>query len=160
MGHLGAGLGQALGAAVALPDRQIYCIIGDGAMGFHPQEIETAVRNKMPIVFLVCSDKQWGMVKINQSFAMKPVKTMIKKSLSEEENINTDFNEIEWDKLAVAMGAHGERVSDPAELKPALERCLASGLCSVIHVDVDPVKHLWAPGLLKFKEMHQEPRGK
>ncbi len=31
---------------------------------------------------------------------------------------------------------------------------------AVIHVDVDPVKHMWAPGLLKFKDMHQEPSGK
>ncbi len=160
MGHLGAGLGQAIGAAAASPQKQVYCILGDGAMGFHPQEIETAVRNKMPIIFLVCCDKQWGMVKINQNFALKPVKTMLKKSLDADENINTDLGEIEWDKLAQAMGAHGERISDPAEIKPAIERCLASGICSVIHVDVDPVKHMWAPGLLKFKEMHQEPKGK
>ncbi len=160
MGHLGAGLGQALGAAAARPNKQVYCIIGDGAMGFHPQEIETAVRNNMPIVFLVCCDKQWGMVKINQSFALKPVKTMVKKSLETDETINTDFGEIEFDKLAEAMGAHGERVSDPAELRPAIERSLASGKCAVIHVDVDPVKHMWAPGLLQFKEMHQEPKGK
>ncbi len=160
MGHLGAGLGQALAAAAARPGKQVYCIIGDGAMGFHPQEIETAVRHKLPVIFLVCCDKQWGMVKINQSFAMKPVKTMLKKSLDEEETINTDFHEIEFDKLAQAMGAHGERVSDPDEFRPALERCLESGKCAVVHVDVDPVKHMWAPGLLKFKEMHQEPKGK
>ncbi|MFN2375066.1 MAG: thiamine pyrophosphate-binding protein, partial [Candidatus Binatia bacterium] len=43
-GHLGAGVGQALGAAIARPDRQVCCIIGDGAMGFQMQEIETAVR--------------------------------------------------------------------------------------------------------------------
>jgi acetolactate synthase-1/2/3 large subunit len=51
-------------------------------------------------------------------------------------------------------------VSDPKELKPALERCRASGRCAVIHVDVDPVKHMWAPGLIHFKDMHQEPKGK
>ena len=44
MGHLGAGVSQALGAQAADPTRQVYCIIGDGAMGFHQQEIETAVR--------------------------------------------------------------------------------------------------------------------
>ncbi len=57
---LGAGLGQALGAKVAFPGRQVYCIIGDGAMGFHPQEIETAVRNELPVVFLVLCDRRGG----------------------------------------------------------------------------------------------------
>ena len=42
----------------------------------------------------------------------------------------------------------------------ALERSLASGGPAVVHVDVDPVKHMWAPGLMHFKDMHQEPKGK
>ena len=58
------------------------------------------------------------------------------------------------------MGAHGERVSEAAALRPALERALASGRCAVVHVDVDPVKHMWAPGLLHFKKMHEEPAGR
>ncbi len=99
------------------------------------------------------------MVKINQLFALKPVKTMIKKSLSPQETINTDLGEIEFDKLAESMGAYGERVSDPKELKSALTRCINSNKPAVIHVDVDPVKHMWAPGLLHFKKMHQEPEG-
>jgi len=45
-------------------------------------------------------------------------------------------------------------------LRPAIERSLAVGGCAVIHVDVDPKKHLWAPGLMHFKKMHQEPEGK
>jgi acetolactate synthase-1/2/3 large subunit len=82
------------------------------------------------------------------------------KSLGPEETIKADLGEIAFDKLAQAMGAHGERVADPAELAPALERSLAAGRCAVIHVDVDPVKHMWAPGLLHFKRMHEEPTGK
>jgi acetolactate synthase-1/2/3 large subunit len=160
MGHLGAGIGQALGAKVARPDTQVICIIGDGAMGFNPQEIETAVRNGLNLVFIVCCDKQWGMVKMTQCFTFKPLKTMIKKTLSPEETINTELGEIEFHKLAQSMGANGERVSSPDDFKSALERCLASDKCSVIHVDVDPTKHMWAPGLMHFKDMHQEPKGK
>lgn len=159
-GMLGAGISQALGAAVATPDKPVVCIIGDGAMGFHPQEIETAVRNNLYVIFLVLCDKQWGMVKMNQHFALKPVKTLVKKSLSEEESIKSDLGEIEFDKLAESMGAHGERVNDPKDLKAALQRSLDYGKCSVIHCDVDPVKHMWAPGLKYFKDMHQEPKGK
>lgn len=158
-GMLGAGVAQALGVKVAHPDRFVYCLIGDGAMGFNQQEIETAVRNKLKVVYLVCCDKQWGMVKMNQQFALKPLKTLIMKSLGPSETINADFHEIQFDKLAESMGAHGERVRNLSELKPALERCLRSDVCSVIHVDVDPVKHMWAPNLLTFKKMHEEPKG-
>jgi len=157
MGMLGAGVSQALGAQVACPGRQVYCVIGDGAMGFHPQEIETAVRNRLPVVYLVLCDKQWGMVKINQSFALKPLKTLVLKTLGPDETINADLGEIEFDLLARSMGAHGERVADPKGLKGAIQRSLASGKPAVIHVDVDPVKHMWAPELKTFKDMHQEP---
>jgi acetolactate synthase-1/2/3 large subunit len=159
-GMLGAGVAQANGAAVARPGHPVCCIIGDGAMGFHPQEVETAVRNGLRVIFIVLCDRQWGMVKMNQQFALKPVKTMIRKSLGPDETIKADLGEIEFDKLGQSMGAHGERVADPRELQPALERAIASGGPAVVHVDVDPVKHMWAPGLMYFKDMHKEPGGK
>lgn len=159
-GHLGAGVGQALGAAEAFPDRQVCCIIGDGAFGMHPQEIETAVRNGYKVVFLVVSDRQWGMVKMSQSVARHPVKMMVKKQLDPDETTGTDLGEIAYDVLARSMGAHGERVADAAQLPAAIERSIASGTCAVIHVDVDPTKNLWAPGLLHFRRMHTEPEGK
>jgi acetolactate synthase-1/2/3 large subunit len=157
-GMLGAGMAQAVGAALARPGKPVCCIIGDGAMGFHPQEIETAVRNKAQVVYIVLCDKQWGMVKMNQQFMLRPFKTMLFKHLGPEETINADLGEIEFDKLGQSMGAYGARVSDPRQLKPVLAQALASGKCAVIHVDVDPVKHMWAPGLLHFKKMHEEPK--
>jgi len=158
-GMLGAGIGQALGAKVAFPDRQVYCILGDGAMGFHPQELETAVRHDLPVLFFVLCDRQWGMVKFGQGMALDAEAMVEDRSLPAEETINTDFREIRFDALAESMGAHGERVARAAELGPAIERSLASGLCSVIHVDVDSVEHMWAPGLDVFKAMHMEPGG-
>ncbi len=159
-GHLGAGVGQALGAAEAFPDRQVCCIIGDGAFGMHPQEIETAVRNGYKVVFIVISDRQWGMVKMSQSVARHPVKMVVRKRLDADETTGTDLGEIAYDALGRSMGAHGERVADADQLPAAIERSLGSGTCAVIHVDVDPQKHLWAPGLLHFKKMHLEPGGK
>ena len=151
---------QAIGAAVARPGQPVCCIIGDGAMGFHPQEIETAVRVGARVVFIVMVDRQWGMVKMNQQFMLRPIKTMIFKHLDAHETIKADLGEIKWDDLARSMGAHGERVADATMLRPAIERALASGGCAVVHVDVDPVKHMWAPGLLHFKKMHEEPAGR
>jgi acetolactate synthase-1/2/3 large subunit len=158
-GMLGAGMAQAVGAAIARPGKPVCCIIGDGAMGFHSQEVETAVRNKAQVIYIVLCDKQWGMVKMNQQFMLRPFKTMIFKHLDPDETIKADLGEIEFEKLGMSMGAYGERVSDPVQLKPALARALATGRCAVIHVDVDPVKHMWAPGLIHFKKMHEEPKG-
>ena len=159
MGMLGAGMGQALGAAVAAPDVPTVCIIGDGAAGMHPQEIESAVRHKLRIIWLVLCDRQWGMVKINQSFALKPLKMLLRKRLAPDENLWTDLGEMDFARMAQAMGAHAERVADAENLSHAITRALTVSGPSVIHVDVDPVAHMWAPGLVHFKAMHQEPKG-
>ena len=159
-GMLGAGVGQALGAAVAKPEAPVVCIIGDGAFGFHPQEVETAIRNQLHVVYIVLCDKQWGMVKMNQHFALRPIKTMIKKTLDPHESINADLGEIRFDLLAESMGGHGEFVDNVNDLQSALERSIEVGKCTVIHAEVDPVKHMWAPGLRYFKDMHAEPKGK
>jgi acetolactate synthase-1/2/3 large subunit len=159
MGMLGAGMGQALGAAVAVPDLPVAVIIGDGAAGMHPQEIESAVRHKLRIVWLVICDKQWGMVKLTQSMALRPLKMIIRKRLDADENMWADFGDIDFAKVAQAMGANGERVSDPAELRGAVERALACGGPALVHVDVNPTTHMWAPGLMHFKSMHEEPKG-
>ncbi len=160
MGHLGAGVGQALGAAVARPGRPVCCIIGDGAFGMHPQEVETAVRHELPVIYLVACDCQWGMVKMTQSMAFKPLKMMLRKQLDEGETINADLGEIRYDDLARSMGAHGDRASSPDELISAVKKAIDLGGPAVIHVDVDPTKHLWAPALMHFKAMHSEPKGK
>lgn len=161
-GMLGAGVAQALGAKTAHPERMVCCVIGDGAMGMHPQELETAVRHGLPVIYAVLCDRQWGMVKLSQQMASHPVKTIARKaiahrSLPDDEVMYADLGEIAFDDLARSMGAHGERVREPDELVPALGRCVNSGLPSVIHVDVDPVEHLWPPGLRAFKKMHEEP---
>ena len=158
-GMLGAGVAQALGAQVARPDTRVCCLIGDGAMGFHPQEIETAVRHGLPVIYVVFVDRQWGMVKMNQQFSLRPVKTVVRKQLGPDETINADFSEIRFDELARSMGAHGERVSSADELAAALKRAADSGGPAVIHVDIDPVTHMWAPKLRAFKDMHAEPKG-
>lgn len=156
-GMLGAGVGQALGVKAAQPQRPVVCIIGDGAMAMHLQEIETAVREKLPVVYVVLCDKQWGMVKLTQQFGIGDLRAAM--GIETEGTINADFEEIRFHEVAIAMGAHGERVADSAELEATLQRALDSGMPAVVHVDVDPATHLWAPNLLEFKEMHGEPVG-
>jgi len=161
MGHLGAGVGQALGAAVARPGKQVYCLIGDGAMGFNMQEVETAVRHGLKVIFLVFVDKAWGMVKINQMFALEPVKDMFKTALGPDKTgtINTDLGDIAWDRLARSMGAFGAHASSAEELRVALDEAREADTCAVIHCLVNAEAHMMAPGLMHFKAMHQEPQG-
>jgi acetolactate synthase-1/2/3 large subunit len=156
-GMLGAGVAQAVGAKVAFPERRVACILGDGAMGFHLQEVETAVRHGLPVVFVVLCDKQWGMVKLTQQLGLGGMRAAL--GVDDQGTINADLGEIAFDDVARAMGAHGERARAPAELDAALARAFAAAKAAVIHVEVDPLGHLFAPGLQAFKEMHQEPQG-
>ena len=163
-GMLGAGMGQALGAAVAAPDRRVCVITGDGAFGMHPTEVETAVRLGRNIVFIVLVDGQWGMVKMSQQIAAAPVLTVATKMLTgsnlpEGMTVYADFAPCRYDLMAEAMGAHGEHVTDSADLEAALIRARDCGRPAVVQVDVDNAEHLWAPGLQAFKTMHQEPKG-
>lgn len=163
-GMLGAGLGQALGAAVAAPDRRVCCLIGDGAFGMHASEIESAVRLGLPIVFVVFVDGQWGMVKMSQQIAAAPLATIARKMISnaalpDDQIVYADFEACRYDQLATALGAHGEYVTSADDLRPALERARDCGGPAVVHVQVDNVEHMWAPGLRAFKKMHQEPKG-
>ncbi len=163
-GMLGAGMGQAIGAAVAAPDRRVCVLIGDGAFGMHPSEVETAVRLGLPIVFVVFVDGQWGMVKMSQQMAARPVATVVRKmltnsSLPEDQVVYADFAPCRYDEMAQAFGAYGEHVTSGAQLRGALERARDCGRAAVVQVEVDAVEHLWAPGLQAFKKMHQEPAG-
>ncbi len=163
-GMLGAGMGQALGAAVAAPERRVCCLIGDGAFGMHATEIESAVRLGLPIVVVVLVDGQWGMVKMSQQIAARPLATIARKvisnaSLPEDQIVYADFAPCRYDQLAASMGAFGAYVTDGAELETALEKARDCGGPAVVHVAVHNVEHMWAPGLRAFKKMHTEPKG-
>jgi len=142
----------------------VCCLIGDGAFGMHPQEVETAVRHGLKVTWVVFADRAWGMVKMSQSIAAKPLKTVARRLLLDKplppgDTRYADLGEIRFDELARSMGAHGEHVTRPDELRPALQRCLEADGPSVVHVDVDAGAHLWAPALRTFKAMHEEPAG-
>ena len=112
----------------------------------------------MPVIYVVLCDCQWGMVKMTQQFGIGELRATM--GIEGEGTINARISrKFISTEVAHAMGAHGERVADPADLEAVLQRALDSGRPSVIHVDVDPLAHLWAPHLLEFKEMHGEPVG-
>lgn len=141
-GHLGAGLPYALGAKMAAPDRPVYLITGDGALGFNIQELETARRHNVPVIVIVACDRGWGMERSSQLFAQ--VGAMVETEL---------YAETRYDQIAQAFGCHGELVEELPQLRPALERATASGKPALIQVMVDQMANMAPPGIQEFGAM-------
>jgi len=135
-GHLGTGLPYALGAKLASPQKPVYCVTGDSAFGFNIQELETSVRSNLPVTIIVAVDGAYGMEKTAQ-------RRMFGR---EAEWFGHDHAPVRYDQVAWGMGCHGEYVTKGSELRPALERSLASGKPAVIHAVVDPIANVDPPG--------------
>ena len=126
-GSLGYGLPMALGAQYAVEDKsRVICLIGDGGMGYHAPEIETAVRLNLPVVVLVLNNSSLG-------FTANTLKYNYKDPLPEV----TDYLDIDYGAVARAFGAYGERVRSSKDLEGALRKALDSGKPAVIDVSID-----------------------
>jgi acetolactate synthase-1/2/3 large subunit len=134
-GQLGTGLPYAIGAKLARPDRPVYAICGDGAFGLNMQELETAARLNLSLVVVVANDGQWGMIKGAQMAAY------------DARYIGVDFSDVRYDQVARAMGCYGERVEEPKDITPALQRAAVSGKPAVLDVLVDKWANLNPPDL-------------
>ncbi len=145
-GHLGTGLPYAIGAKLAAPDRPVYLISGDGAIGFNIQELETAHRYDVPIVVVVLCDQGWGMERPSQVFAQVVAQAggMVETELSPDTR---------YDLVAEAFGCHGEMVEELDQLRPALERAAESGKPALIQVAISPEANFAPPGLIEFSSM-------
>lgn len=142
MGYLGTGLPFAIGAQLAAPDRPVYLLSGDGAFGFNVMELETAVRAGTPVVCIVAVDHGWGMERSAHNF----------KGITVDRRQGTDISPaVRYDLIAAAMGCHGEHVDSMHQLRPALDRAIASGLPAVVHVDIDPELNANAIGYEQFQ---------
>jgi acetolactate synthase-1/2/3 large subunit len=135
-GHLGTGLPYAIGAKLAKPEKAVYCVTGDSAFGFNMQELETAVRNDLPVIIIVAVDGAYGMEKTAQ----------LRQFGREADWFGHDHAPVRYDQVAIAMGCHGEYVDAATDLQLALERSVASGKPAVIHAVVDPDANVDPPG--------------
>ena len=124
-GHLGAGIPYAIAAKLAAPSKKVYCVTGDGSFGLNIQELETASRLQLPIVFIVHNDSAWGMIRAGQTASFG------------KRYIGVDLGNIRYDEVARGMNCYGERVVKPSEIKPALQRAVDSKLPAVVDVVID-----------------------
>ena len=123
-GSMGFGVPAAVGAKRVHPGRMVVSFSGDGCFLMNGQEFATAVQYNLPIVCVVIDNSNFGTIRMHQErrFPGRVSATRLR---------NPDFAAI-----ARAYGGHGETVEKTAEFAPAFERCVASGLPSIIHVKV------------------------
>jgi acetolactate synthase-1/2/3 large subunit len=126
LGCLGCGPGYALAAKLAHPDRQVVLLLGDGAFGFAGMEFDTLARHGVAVLGVIGNNGVWGLEK-------HPMEALYGYSVAADLRPGTRY-----DRVAEALGCHGEMVSTPAQLRPALDRALASGRPAVVNVLTDP----------------------
>ena len=125
-GCLGVGLPFTNAAKLARPGHPVVCITGDGALGFHVMEFDTAVRHKLPIVVVVSNNAAWGIEAASQRL-----------DFGEDRIVGTMLRDSRFDRIADALGGYGQRVTDPAGIGPAIKRALESGKPSLVDVVTD-----------------------
>ena len=138
LGTMGYGLGAAIGAQIANPDKQVVNIAGDGCFRMNMNEIATAVRNNLPLIEVVINNHALGMVRQWQNLFYE--KRFSHTVLDDK----TDYV-----KLAEAMGAKGIRATTKDEFTAAFKEALASGTPVLIECVIDSDDMVWpmvAPG--------------
>ncbi|MEO7853422.1 MAG: acetolactate synthase large subunit [Rubrivivax sp.] len=121
---MGAGLPQAIMAAMLYPKRRVLAVCGDGGFMMNSQELETAVRRRLGLVVLVLVDNAFGMIRWKQAvdgFA----------------DFGMTFGNPDFARYAQAYGAQGRHVTDIAEFAPALEMAFQAGGVHLLAVPID-----------------------
>ena len=113
-GCLGVGVPFAIAAALACPGRQVISVNGDGAYGINAMEIDTAVRHGAKALFIVSNNAAWNIERYDQeaNYGGRVIGTVLRHS--------------DYAAMARALGAHGQRVEDPADLENAIRKGLAN----------------------------------
>jgi thiamine pyrophosphate-dependent acetolactate synthase large subunit-like protein len=128
-GSVGAAFPIAMGAKLARPNQPVVAAIGDMGMMCNLGELETAVRERIPVVCVVFNDLGLGNERAFQ------------KELYGGRTFAVDYGDVDFAALARVFGAFGERVTEPSEVLPAVKRALDSGRPAVVDVLIDKDTH-------------------
>jgi acetolactate synthase-1/2/3 large subunit len=132
-GALGYSMAAAMGAHFARPEVKCVSVMGDGSFGFTCGELETAVRYRLPITFIVISNASYGWIKAGQ------------RSGYGERYFAVDFAVTDHAAVAAAFGVKSWRVTEPSELAKALKEALAQGGPSLVDIVCQPLHEAQAP---------------
>jgi acetolactate synthase-1/2/3 large subunit len=125
LGTLGVGMPFGLAAQLAHPDRRVLIIYGDGSFGLNGFEYDTAVRFGLPVVGVVGNDAAWGQM-------MRPQAMLF----GADRLVATELRYTRYDLVVEALGGHGEHVTEPGDIRPALERAFASCKPALVNVEI------------------------
>jgi len=118
-------LPAALGAKLAEPQTPVVCLTGDGGFLMRAGDLETAVRERLPIVIVVFNDRALNMIKLQQD----------RRGF---QRLGTSFAESDFAAVAAGFGFEAVRVRSEAELDAALGRAMASGRPWLIDALIEP----------------------
>ncbi|MGA7328269.1 MAG: thiamine pyrophosphate-binding protein [Rhodomicrobium sp.] len=125
-GALGAEIPYGIGAKFAKPERPVIIFVGDGGVGYHITELESAARYNRPVIVVVLDDEKWGAIALPQ-----------RQSYGGEYEMNLPRRD--WAKVADGLGCFGEKAETVQEIKQALGNAVASGKPALIQVPVASV---------------------
>jgi acetolactate synthase-1/2/3 large subunit len=132
-GALGYSLAAAIGAHIGRPQVKTVAVMGDGSFGMCAGELETAVRLKLPITFVVIANAVYGWIKAGQ------------KAGYGERYFSVDFGLTDHARVAEAFGVRSFRVTDPAKLEGALKQALSYGGPTLVDIVCQPLHEAKAP---------------
>jgi acetolactate synthase-1/2/3 large subunit len=125
-GSIGSALPMGLGAKLAFPQRPVFVVLGDGAMGYHLLEFDTALRYGLPIIAIVGNDACW-----NAEYQLQI------QHYGADRLVGCELALSRYDKMVEALGGHGEFVEQPEDLELALESAVESGLPACVNVVIE-----------------------
>lgn len=127
-GPLGVGMGYAMASKLAHPEKKVLLITGDGAFGYGIPEFDTCMRYDINITAVIFNDGLWGMIKRSEQ----------RKAPNETEFVGLDLEQnTHYEKIVEGFGGYGELVTHIENLRPAIQRAVASGKPSCVNVIVD-----------------------
>ena len=132
-GALGYALAAAIGAHFGRPSVKTVAVMGDGSFGMCVGELETAVRHKLPITFVVIANAVYGWIKAGQ------------KTGYGGRYFSVDFGVTDHAKVAEAFGVKSWRVTDPANLKSVLKSALSTSEPTLVDIVCQPLHEARAP---------------
>lgn len=127
LGCLGVGAPFAIAAKLLHPERPLFVIQGDGSFGLNGMDFETALRFKLPMVCVVGNDAAWGQIRLPQV-----------QLFGVDKSPGTLLRPTRYDKVVEALGGYGELVTEPGQIRGALERAVASNTVACVNVMLDP----------------------